>query len=79
MSIDRNVKYCPGHEDKAKAEGLTLYTIDMRGPLAGGTATMQGFLFTKEEAEEFWTLIKKLGTRKKPKARRPNRKAPEER
>lgn len=61
--ISRNVKYDRDHKDRAKAERLTLFTIDMRGP-AIGTVTMQGFLFTRDEVDEVVALITKLGTRK---------------
>lgn len=60
MGVDRNVKYGREQREKAKAEKRTLFTIDMTGPLAGGQFTLQGFLFTKDEAEELWAMIRKL-------------------
>lgn len=60
-----NVRYDPEQVTRANAESLTLYTIDVRGPLVGGGITAQGYLFTGEEFDEVLALLTRLSTRKR--------------
>jgi DNA-directed RNA polymerase subunit RPC12/RpoP len=59
---NRLVKYDRDMIVRAKAEGLTLFTLDMDGKLAPGRVSSQGFIRTQEAADVMWLTIRALAS-----------------